>query len=80
MYCADAKTDDKQEFPAGSDVVSYVQTQHPRMKGLAQPAEQLLLEPKAFLALIQFVSSCREHGSFTSSDTQLFQGRAHLQP
>jgi hypothetical protein len=78
MDSAGAKADEKQGFPAGSDVVSYVQTQQPRMKIQAQPAEQLLLEPKAFLTLIQFVSSCRTQGAFTPSDTQNFQGRAPL--
>ena len=73
---AGGKSNELQAFPSGLDVVSYVQARHPRITGPAKQTEQLLLQPKAFLALIQFVSSCRVHGAFSPSDTQNFQGEA----
>ena len=73
---AGGKSDELQAFPSGADVVSYVQARHPRITGPAKQTEQLLLQPKAFLALIQFVRSCRVHGAFSPADTQHFQGEA----
>ena len=61
-------------YPTISAMLSFLRSKHQRLSMQAQAAEKLMLEPKAFLALLKFLRSCREHCAYTDKDTSIYQG------
>lgn len=66
-----------QGYPSLTDMVDFVLSKHPRLLKQAEGSEKLQLEPKAFVALVNFLRECwrQDAAKGVSFDSRPYQGR-----
>ena len=65
-----------ESYPLLIAMVDFVISSHKRLQLPAEGSEKLLFEPKAFVALVDFLRECPRQGSIneTAVDSSLYQG------